>query len=147
MAGDPSHLNVTDAMVDTDQRHVPHQRQRSSGNGTRAEGTAHPRSLGEGNAAQMSLRFLLVGIGLRQSRPYQRHDVILVMPRRLSGEKSHPGRTDIRLAGIGQRFVRFSSGIVLQDSDANLVGRSLDAQDDRLVAMGIVRGFVLHLGW
>ena len=147
VTGDPSHLDVTDAVVDTDQRHVPHQRQRSRGNGTGAEGTAHPRSLGEGDAAQMSLRLGFVRIGLRQGRPYQRHDVILMMPRRLAGEEAHPRRTDVRLAGIGQRFVRVRIGIVLQDADANLVGRSLDAQDGRLVAVRIVRGLVLHLRW
>ena len=78
----------------------------------------------------------MIGKGFAQSRANQWHNMRLMVEGRLLGKKPVPSGCDVRLARVGENLVRLVALIVAHNTHPDLVGRTFNAQDNR-VAFGV----------
>jgi len=111
-----SHLNVSDAVVDADQRLVPQQAQGARGDGDGLQRRAHPRPLGVADAVDVRD----ARVGLLQRAGHERRDPCAVVLGYVLRQEAFPRRRDVRVSDVGEHFGRLPRQ-VLDQAHAELV--------------------------
>ena len=136
---DSAHFDMTDAMVDANNGHTPQLRECASAQGRGAEWGPHPGALCETNAVD------LIGCdtGQGQGFAHQGCCVCLMVPGCFTRQKTLPRWGDEGFSRIGKDTKGFAFAVqrivgrVLDDANAEFVGRSLQANgDDHVGAFG-----------
>lgn len=86
-----------------------------------------------------------VGKGFRESRPNQRHNVVLMVRCGLLWKEALPGGRNVRLSWIGQNVIvciryTITQWRIFQDTHPHFVGGTLEAQNN---CISVLVGFVV----